>query len=298
MFVGQSAAEDATQGSPSGEPIAPLEALPSDAASSIASGSPELEITAGPAGTVSSPEATFAFSSTAGDSFECSLNGSAFSTCSSPQSYLGLEEGTHLFSVRVISADGASEPAERVWAVQGVMPCTGADETTNFPVYSAGPSVGGWAVDSVIRRCTDPEPTAAGRANFVSYLYGTCPELADGALDACAPPIEIQTWPACERSLADYELAPGEPYPHKSLGELEGVPAYSFDDGTRVELYAGEATIVIFASDPQLIDQAVIQLQHEPPAEPPGEPATDTGAESQDLPDPAPGAIAGKLPCA
>jgi len=107
----------------------------------------------------------------------------------------------------------------------------------------------------------------------------------------------VQTWPACERSLADYELAPGEPYPHEKLGQLDGVPAYLFDDGTRLELYTGDATIVVFASDPQLIDEAVTQLQREPGSQPPGEPAADPGSATAPLPDPVPGAMAGDLSC-
>jgi hypothetical protein len=134
------------------------------------------------------------------------------------------------------------------------------------------------------------------RANFVSYVYGDCPQILDGTEDSCAPPLEIQTWPGCERSLADYELVPGVPYPHEKLGNLDGVPAYSFDEGMRVELYAGTATIVIFATDPSLIDQAVAAIQLEPASEPPGQPAADD-AQRPDLPPPAPGAVAGKLSC-
>jgi hypothetical protein len=297
VFVAQSAADDLAVGASTGDAIAPAGAIPADVASSDAMGSPQVQITLAPSGTVASSDATLAFGSDSGNGVECSLDGAAFAPCTSPQTYSGLDDGTHLFSVRLVSADGAAQPAHATWTVQNVMPCTGPDHAANFPVYSAGPSAGGLGVSEVIRNCVPPETDSAGRANYVSYLYGICPELADGTADACAPPLEVQTWPACERSLADYELAPGEPYPHEELGQLDGVPAYSFDDGTRVELYTGEATIVIFSAEPQLIDDAVALLQLEPTSQPPGEPTDAADDQGAQLPDPAPGALSGDLSC-
>jgi hypothetical protein len=180
--------------------------------------------------------------------------------------------------------------------VANYLPCTGPDEAANFPVYSLGQAVDGFLVTSVTRQCNPPQPDAAGRLNAVTYAYGVCPELADGTADSCAPPVAVQTWPGCERSLADYELAPGVPYPSEKLGKLDGVPAYSFDDGTRLELYAGQATIVIFAADPSLMDDAVAAIQREPADQPPGQPAASDG-QGPDLPAPDPGAVAGRLSC-
>jgi len=94
---------------------------------------PDVAITSGPEGTVNSGLATFAFSSSEPDStFECGLDGGAFSSCASPKEYTGLAEGSHTFEVRAIDAAGNIDPtpASRAWMVD----TTPADTT-----LSSGP---------------------------------------------------------------------------------------------------------------------------------------------------------------
>ena len=80
---------------------------------SLGSAPPETTISAGPKGVVV-PNVSFTFTSNeAGSTFECSLDSAAFSTCTSPQSYQGLSEGTHKFRVRAKDAAGTGTPAER-----------------------------------------------------------------------------------------------------------------------------------------------------------------------------------------
>jgi hypothetical protein len=181
-----------------------------------------------------------------------------------------------------------------------VLPCTGPDEPTNFPVYSLGLEFEAIPFTTELRRCDDPFPGEPVRANYVSYIYGDCVVTpADGETEVdggCAPPLEIQTWPSCERSLADYELEPGVPYPHDELGLQRGVPTYSFDEGTRVELYTGTSVVVIFGDDPTQLLRAISAIRAEPAESPPGSPSLlDSG--SGDLPAPAPGATTGELRC-
>jgi hypothetical protein len=65
-------------------------------------------------------KATFTFSSPqVGATFECSLDGKAFATCTSPAKYKRLKKGKHTFSVRAASA-GTSDttPATYTWKVK------------------------------------------------------------------------------------------------------------------------------------------------------------------------------------
>ena len=62
---------------------------------------PSAAINSGPTGTTPSRDASFAFSADeAGSTFECALDGGAFSLCTSPRSYTGLAFGPHSFAVR------------------------------------------------------------------------------------------------------------------------------------------------------------------------------------------------------
>jgi hypothetical protein len=152
-----------------------------------------------------------------------------------------------------------------------------------------------------MRRCDAPYPGEAIRANYVSYIYGDdCPPGPD---EGCAPELEIQSWPACERTLSDYTYN-GGPYPQASLGQLRGVPAVMFDYGERIELYSGSTTIVIFGRDPELTYSAVDAVRVEPANLAPGVPLTLVQRRAANLPlptanltDPVDGAMTGDLVC-
>ena len=81
---------------------------------------PNTSIDSGPSGTAYVNSAVFAFSSTeAGSSFACSLDGSAFSSCTSPQTFTSLSDGSHTFQVRATDLSGNVDPtpATRTWTV-------------------------------------------------------------------------------------------------------------------------------------------------------------------------------------
>ena len=67
----------------------------------------------------------------------------------------------------------------------------------DYPLYFAGDRVEGFPLVAVLRR--------ADAADFVSFVYGECTAADDLG---CAPPIEIQVWPACRRHLGLYRHIP------------------------------------------------------------------------------------------
>jgi len=82
---------------------------------------PQTTITQAPSdGTATSANVSFTSSET-GSTFKCSLDGGAFSACTSPQSYSGLGAGAHTFQVRAI--DGSPNhnvdptPASTSWTI-------------------------------------------------------------------------------------------------------------------------------------------------------------------------------------
>lgn len=84
---------------------------------------PETTIVDGPSGVVASASATLVFtSSEAGSTFECSIDGTAFSPCGSPRAYTALVPGSHTFLVRATDPSGNTDPspASRTWTVAEV----------------------------------------------------------------------------------------------------------------------------------------------------------------------------------
>ena len=88
---------------------------------------PQTAIGSGPPSASTSAAATFAFSSSEDEStFTCRLDGGGPTPCTSPQSYSGLGNGQHSFSVeatdRARNADAS--PASYAWTISGVGPPT------------------------------------------------------------------------------------------------------------------------------------------------------------------------------
>jgi hypothetical protein len=144
-----------------------------------------------------------------------------------------------------------------------------------FPLYDAGDPVDGLPLVAVLRR--------DDTARYVTFVYGDC---APGDDAGCAPPAEIQIWPACRRNLALY----GASSPEGPSGErttIRGVPALSLDEGTRLEIQTGRSIVVVFADSRARALRVAGALRAVNGSVPAGEP----------LPQPAPGALEGTLVC-
>ena len=141
---------------------------------------PDTAITSGPSGTVASATATLAFSATEPSAtFQCSLDGAAFSACASPASLTGLAEGGHTFAVRAVDAAGNLDatPALRAWSVDVTAPDT---------ALTSGPS-GLVASASATFSFTSPEPGATFQCSLDAAAFAACASprsytgLSDGA---------------------------------------------------------------------------------------------------------------------
>ena len=84
--------------------------------------------------------------------------------------------------------------------------------------------------------------------DYVSVIYGGC-ELDDSDTPSCVPPLEIQTWRGCNRTLSDIDYGVGVPVEYKRLS-IGGASAAAFPDG-RIEIYTGSSTIAVFADSPE-----------------------------------------------
>lgn len=140
---------------------------------------------------------------------------------------------TALPAIAAVAACGAAR--ERVVQVAGDLTFEQARAFAEFPLVYAGEQVDGLPLVAIVRR--------DDTADYVSFVYGDCrPASSEGG---CAPPAEIQVWPADRRSLGSYGTSPGAVSPE--LTRIRGSPAAFFDAGTRLEIYTAEVTVVVFA---------------------------------------------------
>jgi hypothetical protein len=103
-----------------------------------------------------------------------------------------------------------------------------------YPLAYAGEEVDGLPLTAILRR--------DDTARYVSFVYGDCTAQSDGG---CAPPAEVQVWPAGARSLGSFDRsAPGSPVPEPT--RIRGLPA-AFVGEAQLELYLPGATVVVFA---------------------------------------------------
>lgn len=143
-----------------------------------------------------------------------------------------------------------------------------------FTLLYAGESLDGIPLTAVLRR--------SDTAELVSFVYGHCEAGDDGG---CAPPVEVQVWPACRRNLGLYGSEPGVGPPAERVA-VRGVPGALLDEGTRLELQTGDATVVVFADSHERVLRVASVLRPLTARSPGGA-----------LRPPVPGALDGRLAC-
>jgi hypothetical protein len=138
-----------------------------------------------------------------------------------------------LLGVAAMAASGGS--VREVAPPVGDLTLAQAQAFDEFPLVYAGEQVDGLPLVAILRR--------DDTADYVSFVYGDCrPASPEGG---CAPPAEIQVWPAHGRNLGLYDASRGGPAPE--LASIRGAPAAFFEAGTRLELYTARLTVVVFA---------------------------------------------------
>ncbi len=127
---------------------------------------PQTFLDAAPVGVTSSTSATFVFHSTdalsqANTTYQCELDGGAWGTCSSPQTYFNLADGTHTFSVVATDGAGNTDPTGQTvtWTINSALPAVTLQSPVNGSFTNdSTPSLSGTA------------GTAAGNSSTVQVL--------------------------------------------------------------------------------------------------------------------------------
>jgi hypothetical protein len=147
-----------------------VDATPASRSWTVDTSAPDTTISVGgPAdGSItSSTAASFSFSGTdnvtaaASLSFQCSLDGAAFASCTSPQAYSALVPGPHIFAVRAVDQAGNVDatPASRSWTVD-----------TSAPSVTCGAAPSGWQGFEVAIHCTATDSSGVRVGDEDFYL--------------------------------------------------------------------------------------------------------------------------------
>jgi hypothetical protein len=129
-----------------------------------------------------------------------------------------------------------------------------------YTAYDLGPTFAGLPRTSMARECFAPPhgrlvgtgPRSVAWTSFEDY--GTC--MPEGSEGGCSDPLEIESWPECDRNFSSYGTAePPSALPPSTSFRLSGsrkIPTAVFERGrtNRIEMYTGQTTIVIFANGP------------------------------------------------
>jgi hypothetical protein len=119
-----------------------------------------------------------------------------------------------------------------------------------YSPYSLGPSYAGLPLTYSAVVCNQPPSGAGPAVPFTDVIYGTCHAVSDAG---CPAPLEIQSWPECQRNYGSYSKGSLDQQMNPSvlttIGALPSLPAAVFDGGSRLEMYTGDTTVVLFGDN-------------------------------------------------
>jgi hypothetical protein len=148
---------------------------------------PETTITSAPSGLTASTDATFTFTADeSGSTFECSLDGGGFSSCTSPAAFNGLGDGAHTFDVRATDAASNTDPTPNsaAWTVDATAPNVSLADPGS-PVrgtVTLNPSADDGSGSGVASLVVQRSPAGAGTWTTIGTSWNTT-GLADGTYD-------------------------------------------------------------------------------------------------------------------
>src|SRR5207237_173382 len=94
---------------------------PASASFTLDTVAPVVSITGKPAALANNANPSFTLAATkAGTTFQCALDGAALAACTSPQSYLGVADGSHTFRVQGTDPAGNSGAASYAFTIDTV----------------------------------------------------------------------------------------------------------------------------------------------------------------------------------
>jgi hypothetical protein len=146
-----------------------LAALLALAAIALAAPAPATpSITGFPPNPTTSQNATFMFTGETGATFQCRIDASAYTTCSSPKSYAGLSFAAHTFRVRAVKGGKTSADAVYTWTI--------STDTTAPPVptITSGPPAL-TNLTSASFSFTDTEAGVSFLCRVDSAAFAACP---------------------------------------------------------------------------------------------------------------------------
>ena len=139
---------------------------------------PETTIDTSPTTPNSSADASFTYSADQpGSTFECRIDGGAWTACTSPRNYTSLGEGSHTFEVRATDVGGNVDPspASHTWVVDTVPPVATMDDPGQYlkgtvNLNSTSTDTGGSGVASV---GFERSPAGAGTWTSIAAAWDT-----------------------------------------------------------------------------------------------------------------------------